>query len=149
MKKLIILGFTLAALMLLCSCGHKPVPETYCDTLKQAEKLVGISLTAPDSVNGSGTKTFSAKGRTLEIMYFDGKVLTGRISKSDNGENLALDFGYTNVATVSENGSEFSLYGDGDRIYLSHWQSGKYSFSVLLGSGLGEDEMVKFCETIR
>ena len=152
MKKRLLAAALVILALVLCACGSKAVPETYCDSLAAAEKLVGFQMEAPDALNGSGTKTFCAKGRTIEIMYFDGKVLNGRISKSDNGENVGgFDYGYTVRSVVSGGGVDYTLSGseEGGDVHLATWTKGKYSYLVLDGAGKSAEEMVAFCSGIR
>ena len=138
-------------LILLCGCQSKPVPEKYCDTLAQAEKLIGFKLDAPDSVDGSGTKTFRVSGRTLEVCYFDGKALKAKISKSDNLENInGYDYGYTHKAETSADKIDYALHSSdaNSAAHLAEWTKGKYSYFVLLSDGKTTDEMIAFCKTI-
>ena len=138
----------LILLLLLSACGSKAVPETYRDTLAEAEKQIGFRLEAPESLNGSGTRTFRAAGRTLEIMYFDGKVVTGKISKSDNHENISGMFNeYSELATVNE----YALYGNSETglAYLAVWKSGKYSYLVMNSFGTDAAELTALCAGIR
>ena len=149
MKKLIALILAMVCVLGLSGCGTEPVEERYCDSLAEAEKIMGFKLEAPESFNDSGTKTFRVSGRTLEIMYFNGKVISGKISKSDNKENLeGFDYGYTEHTTITDAGIDYALSGQKELVYLAAWENGKYSYFVLDGSGKSADEMVAFCKGI-
>ena len=152
MKKLIALVLAWACVLGLVGCGNKPVKERFCDSLEQAEKMMGFKLEAPESLDNSGTKTFRVSGRTLEIMYFDGKVLNGKISKSDNKENVeGYDYEYTESTIISDDGTDYTLCGnkEDDTVYLATWVNGKCSYLVLDYSGKSAEEMVVFCKRIQ
>ena len=151
MKKWIACVLALVCVFGLAGCGTKSVEERFCDSLEQAEKIIGFRLDAPESLNNSGTKTFRVNGRTLEIMYFDGKVISGKISKSDNKDNIeGYDYGYTESAIISHDGIEYSLFGnqENEMVYLATWVNDKYSYLVLYSSGKIADEMVELCKRI-
>lgn len=151
MKKWIIGVFALALVIGLSGCRTKPVEDRFCDSLTQAEKIIGFKLEAPEALNDSGTKTFRVSGRTLEIMYFNGKVVSGKISKSDNNENMKeSDYGYTASTAITEAGTEYSLFGhkENELVYLATWVNGKCSYLVLDSAGKSADEMVALCKGI-
>ena len=151
MKRFIIALLCLAMLLSLCGCKAKPVAEKYCDSLAEAEKLIGFKIDTPESLSDSKTKTFRAGGRTLEICYFDGKVLKGRISKADNLENInGLDYGYTYKTETAMGGTDYTLRSAeaNGTIHLAEWTKGKYSYMVLLSDCKTVDEMIAFCKTI-
>ena len=150
MRKTVAIIF-IALLVLLCGCKSQPIAEKYCDALAQAEKLIGFKLNVPDSVDGSGTKTFRVSGRTLEVCYFDGKVLKAKISKADNLENInGYDYGYTHKADTTADKIDYTLRSSdaNSTVHLAEWTNGKYSYLVLLSDGKTTDEMITFCKTI-
>ena len=152
MKKILFVFVCVVILIGLCACNSNPVAESYCDTLAEAEKAIGFKLEAPDSIDGSGTKTFKVSGRTLEIMYFSGKVMNGKISKADNLENInGYDYGYTKVTEISRDGITYSFRGseDSELVNFATWTEGKYSYLVLKSGGLTEEEMINFCKAIK
>ena len=152
MKKIILTIACVAMVLCLCACGKKPVPDSYCDSLSAAEKLIGFKLTAPEKIGESGTNTFRANGRTLEVMYFNGKVLTGRISKADNAENInGVYYGYNYVTQLSDSGIAYTLRGDEgkDTVCLATWTSGDYSYLVLVGAQMTPEQLVELCKTVK
>ena len=152
MKKIILTAACIIMLLCLCACGKKPVPDTYCASLSAAEKMIGFKLTAPENIDNSGTNTFRVSGRTLEVMYFNGKVLTGRISKADNLENInGTDYGYDAVSQLTDNGISYTLRGEegNDTVNLATWTSGDYSYLVLVGAGKTPEQLVELCKAIK
>ena len=152
MKRVLLAVTCLLTAVFLCACGKDAVPERYCDSLDEAESLIGFKLTAPESWNGSTTKTFRVGGRTLEIMYFSGKVLEGKLSKSEGGEDItAYDYGYTGSIQVSDGGVTYTLQGNNaeETVCLATWTKGKYSYFLLDSAGKTPEEMVAFCKEIQ
>ena len=152
MKKLIAAMLCIATVLCICSCGKQPHPDTYCASLAAAEKLIGFDLTAPEKIGNSGTNTFRVNGRTLEVMYFDGKVLTGRITKADNLENInGFDYGYTAETSLSDGGIDYMLKGEEGKetVHLATWTSGKYSYLVLCGEEKTPQQLVELCKSIK
>ena len=152
MKRLIALFLTLLTLAGLCACGRKPVEDKYTDTLEQARKAIGFEISAPEQLDGSGTRTFHVNSRTLEITYFSGKVMYGRITKADNRENLnGYDYGYTKVSEVTDSGVVYTLRGpDGsDGVCFAAWENGKYSYTALVSGERTPEEIIAFCKEIK
>ena len=151
MKKFLAMLACIIMALSLVACGNGAVEERFCDDLAQAEKIIGFKLEAPETLNDSGSRNFRVCGRTLEIMYFSGKVMNGKISKSDNQENIgAYDYGYTESVIISDGGIEYKLCGseNGEKVHLATWTKGKYSYFVLDGNGKSAEEMLDFCKEI-
>ena len=152
MKKFIVAVLCLIMVFSLCACGKKPVPNTYCASLSAAEKMIGFKLNAPENIDGSGTVTFRVNGRTLEVMYFNGKVLTGRVTKADNAENInSIDYGYTAESQLSEGGIDYTLRGmeGSDTVNLASWTSGKYSYLLMTGEAKSPEQLVELCKSVK
>ncbi|MBE6914314.1 MAG: hypothetical protein E7472_05205, partial [Ruminococcaceae bacterium] len=125
MKKLIAFLICLFAVFSLAACGSDPVPDTFTDTLEAAEKLIGFKLSAPDSIDGSTSRNYRATGRKLEIMYFSGNVLRGRVCKDENPSGVnAQDYGYIHTEYVQDGKIEYTLCGSegGENFSLAMWE---------------------------
>ena len=152
MKKLLVLFVCLFFVGCLAACSSEPVPDTFTDTLEEAEKLLGFKFDVPDSIDGSTSMNYRAKNRQLEIMYFSGKVLCARVWKDENPSGVnAEDYGYIHTECVQDGKIEYTLCGveGSENFNLAMWENGKYSYMLLLGSERTPEELIELCKTIK
>ena len=107
-------------------------------TLSEAEKDAGFDITIPESFLDSKPESFrSMTDDMLEIIYRDTASLeVFRVRKSNAaGEDISGDYNsYDNERTVSIDGTEVTLKGTGDNVYVATWTKNGYSFAIDIDS---------------
>ena len=107
-------------------------------TLSEAEKDAGFDITIPESFLDSKPESFrSMTDDMLEIIYRDTASLeVFRVRKSNaSGEDISGDYNsYDNERTVSIDGTEVTLKGTGDNVYVATWTKNGYSFAIDIDS---------------
>lgn len=120
-----------------------PNPFIDCFTMEEAVKLAGFPLSAPDAVDGSGTRTFRAiEGELLEALYFDGKVITARIRKAPGSGDISGDYNqYAQTKTVDIDGSAVTMKGADGLFLAAVWERGGYTYAITAGAGMSAAAM--------
>lgn len=128
-----------------------PNPFTDCDTLDEAEKLVGFELSAPDVIGQSTGRLFRASDfDLLEVIYKQGDTETARVRKAAGSDDISGDYNnYAYVGDISTNGMTVTVKGEKDNISLAIWQKDGYTYSVSVESPLSAAEMSTLVSSIR
>lgn len=128
-----------------------PNPFTDCDTLDEAEKLVGFELSAPDVIGQSTGRIFRASDfDLLEVIYKQGDTETARVRKAAGSGDISGDYNnYAYVGDISTNGMTVTVKGEKDNISLAIWQKDGYTYSVSVESPLSAAEMSTLVSSIR
>ena len=127
-----------------------PNPFIDCFTLEEAAKLAGFPLSVPSAVGGSGTQTFRAvEGELLEVMYFDGKVITARIRKAPGTGDISGDYNqYAQMKTVDVSGSTVTMKGADGLFMAAAWERGGYTYAITAGAGMSAVAMTALVQSV-
>jgi len=123
-------------------------------TLSEAEKDAGFDITIPESFLDSKPESFrSMTDDMLEIIYRDTASLeVFRVRKSNAaGEDISGDYNsYDNERTVSIDGTEVTLKGTGDNVYVATWTKNGYSYAIDIDSEqtIEDSEILKLINQI-
>ena len=150
-KKIIALILCAISIFSLVACSAKPVEEKYVDTLEEAQKIIGFNIDIPKNVISSGSQTYYVSGRTLEITYFNGKVISGRIIKTENKEEFNFSYyDLSNEQKIKSDNIEYTLYGpEADSINLATWTNKKYSYILSIMNTMTTEEIIDICTNIK
>ncbi|MGN0634774.1 MAG: hypothetical protein ACI4I5_00985 [Acutalibacteraceae bacterium] len=144
MKKFAVVFLCLAALVtsgfVLVSCGKRastpqdtpigaesvqitsPIEEF--DTLEDAAKAAGFSLSVPDSIRATG---YYVIGKEILEVGFD----TGYLRKAvGSGDISGCYTTYENTQIETLDGKTVTLKGNGEQIMLALWSADGYSYSI-------------------
>ena len=141
--------------LLLCGCGAaEPAentvmignPFTTCETLAEAEELLGYSLEIPEELAGYDSVIYrAADSETLSLLevIFEGEGNEIRLRKSPGTEDNSGVYGEFAIAVENADGERgLVMKGDGDGAYrLAIWQDGEYSYSISCEKGVEQETL--------
>lgn len=121
------------------------------DTLSEAENAVGFEIQIPESCGGYSDRTFSViTGTILEIRYYDDSGTQLIIRKTRGSEDVSGDYTeYSDISETQTAAGAVTIKGSDGEYNLAVWTSGEYSYSVLVGFGVSEDELINIVEKIQ
>ena len=123
-------------------------------TLSDAEKDAGFDITIPESFLDYNAGIFrSMTGKMLEIIYNDAASHEAfRIRKSNaKDQDISGDYSsYENERTVIIDGTEITLKGTGDNVYVAIWTKDDHSYAIDIDStqNIGESEITELVKQI-
>ena len=109
-----------------------PNPFVTCETLEEAEKLAGFTITVPEKIENSSERIFRAmEGQLLEIIYMDGEEEVARIRKAPGSDDISGDYNqYTDTTEVTVGEWKYTLKGNDGKVSVATWVDGDYTYSV-------------------
>lgn len=118
-------------------------PMVEYDTLEDAEKKAGLTLTLPEDITDA--QYFVIDNNTLEVDY-DG----GYIRKAKMGGDISGDYNVYNYTTVLQSGEKAITYkGDSqNEIKLAIWSEGENSFCFYSETPLTPGKMISYINAI-
>ena len=169
-KQLVTLSLCAALCLSMSACGNNVQPRDNADspttnqsqqipnplvdynTLENAAKAAGFDITLPEKVADSDTVSFRAmEGEMLEIIYSANGDETARLRKSLGTDDISGD--YNNYETISpaatDNGTEVTLKGNDDLVYVATWQDEDYTYSLSIKNGAASEEVLNIVSSIR
>ncbi|MDO4389105.1 MAG: hypothetical protein Q4C31_08635 [Eubacteriales bacterium] len=131
----------LCALMLfsgsaLAEIANAVNPLTPCASLKEAARIAGFSIDAPEKAEGCTVAIQAWKNNLIEICYDNGKN-TLTVRKARGEADVSGDFtDYPNTAVYWLNGVTVTLKGDSSALRLITWTYQGYSYSLSCSTGM-------------
>lgn len=141
-----------------------PNPFVDCETMEEAEKLAGFSLTAPESIDGYSDRIIQAvEGELVQVIFtrnhcieledpedldaidwenadFDSHDLM--IRKGTGMEDISGDYNeYPEVETVSVSDRTVTLKEKDGLVHTAIWNADGYSYAVYAADGVSTDVM--------
>ena len=106
-----------------------PLADKSYDSLEELSNAIGYSIQYPTSLTASST-TYGVKNNSLEIMLFNGKVMTGRLIKARIGNPPETDFyGYTNTKVETRENISYTVhYTNEDECHLITWSENNFLY---------------------
>lgn len=133
--------------------NHVQIPNPFVGykTLEQAAQAAGFGLTVPDTVNRSDSRVFQViEDEMLEVIYCKGEDETARIRKAPGNQNISGDYTvYSQVNTISVNGSKVTMSGSDDKVSLATWTNSGYTYAVSVAGGISRSDMTALVSTIQ
>jgi len=150
MKKLIALVMTLVmAVGMFAGClsatalgDGMPNPFIDCDTMKEAEKIAGFSMTTPKKIRKIKISWIQAVEDDMIQVAYESKKDEIRVRKAYRTQNLDGDYNnykYTRYTIINK--KIVKLRGDSDRFYVVNWNSGKFSYSITTAKGFTKKQV--------
>lgn len=152
-----IVVFCLVLGCLLTACQTKPEeskssqlanPWVAVTNFEEAQTLTGIDVTFPDSFEGYSIDSIQVDNqenqKIISVTYTDGsnEII---IRKGSKTENISGDLNtYSNRQTLSENGRNVEVKGNGSTWNLALWDDSSWSYSIDSQEGLS----LSFMETL-
>lgn len=169
-KQLVTLSLCAALCLSMIACGNtvqprdnadspttnqsQQIPNPWVDynTLENAAKAAGFDITLPEKAADSDTVSFRAmEGEMLEIIYSANGDETARLRKSLGTDDISGD--YNNYETTSTaataNGTEVTLKGNDDLVYVATWLDEDYTYSLSIKNGAASEEVLNIVSSIR
>ena len=113
------------------------------NSLAAAQEAVGFTLTVPESVT---PENYIVIDGTLLEVRFDG----GYLRKEAGSEDISGDYNvYDTEKTVTADGREITLKGNGDRMHLAVWTDGDYAYCVGVSEGIAEADILSLVSQIK
>lgn len=106
-----------------------PLADASYDTLEDASNKIGYTVNYPASLN-SATTTYGIKNNSLEILFFNGKVMTGRIIKARIGNPPETDFyGYASTTIEIREDAVYTIhYTNEEECHLITWSNDDFLY---------------------
>lgn len=165
MKKLIVLGVCAAMAFSMAACANQkepssttepssqmqlPNPFTSCETMADAEKIAGFTLTMPEHAPDWAAETTIRATRSgmIEVVHL-GNGSEMRIRKAAGNEDISGDYSaYQTSNEISVGDTNVQVKGNEEKIYLATWSNGTYSYSISVNSGLVQEEITSLISSI-
>ena len=155
-----------------------PNPLTEQETLDDAAKAAGFSLTLPDSIEGYENRTIytmdAGGDKMIDVICASDPILGRdpatwgpdyssdeehtptevteevRVRKAPGSEDISGDYNtYENIQTVKIGSADVTLKGNGDLIFVAVWTDGDYTYAVNASAGLSVSEISSLISAIR
>ncbi len=113
------------------------------ESLAEAEKAVGFSLTLPGDISPENFVVIS--GEILEV-DFSG----GYLRKAAGSDDISGDYNeYSVTEAKTPAGKAVTLKGSGGKIMLALWAENGYTYCVGIADGLGEADMLALADAVK
>ena len=148
-----------------------PNPFVDCETMEEAGKLAGFSLTAPESIDGYSDRIIQAvEGELVQVIFtrnqcielenqedsgatsqetadFESHDLT--IRKGTGMDDISGDYNeYPEVETVTVGDKTVTLKEEGGLVHTAIWKADGYSYAVYAADGVSTDVMTALVSEI-
>ena len=127
-----------------------PLADKSYDSLEELSNAIGYTVKYPESLNASST-TYSIKNNSLELLFFNGKVMEGRLIKAGVGNPPATDFyGYaTAKAEIKDNINYIIHYTETDACHLITWSEGEFLYLLYTSNIHTIDSIIEVAQQIQ
>ena len=163
MKKLFTMILCAVMVLSFAACSRKsdntqiPNPFLDCKTLKDAEKIAGFKVTAPDKIPEGYTESAiqAIKGDLVQIIYKNGEdeITFRQAKKGKEMEDISGDYNvYDEKNTIMIGDLEVIIKGNGGKVSNALWTNGDYIFSITVTpgeTGIDKTDMIHMIESIR
>lgn len=127
-----------------------PNPFTDHDTLDQAARAAGFSLTVPEEAGGSPRRHIQTLDTEMIQVFYgdeDGEVC---VRKAPGGEDISGDYNvYPQTTAADVDGAEVVMKGEEDRFHLALWTRGGYTYAILARGGMSGGAMTALIRQVR
>lgn len=124
-------------------------PITACESVEEAEKLVGFDITVTDSIEGYDSREVQVINKELiEVIYSKGDEEV-RIRKAAGSEDISGDYtnySENNVVAVGE--LQVTMKGNDGQIDSATWTNGDYTYSIST-NGMSVDAVTELVLSIQ
>lgn len=119
-----------------------PNPFTQCDTLDQAEELVGFSMELPKR---SWDSYRVLSGEMIEAQSEDVRVRKAKGTEDISGNYTA----YEETKTVDVDGIDVTFRGEDGKVMVATWAENDYTFAVSSDNGISAKEMTSLVAEVK
>ena len=162
MKKLFTIILCAIMVLSFTACSQKsnntqiPNPFLDCKTLKDAEKIAGFKVTAPDKIPEGYTEDViqAIKGDLVQIIYKNGEneITFRQAKKGKEIEDISGDYNeYDEKNTIMIGDLEVVIKGNGGKVSNALWTNGEFIFSITVTPGeigIDKTDMIHMIESI-
>ena len=111
-----------------------PNPYEIVDTLDEASKIAGFTLSVPATYGDYKKQVIQAiEDDMIEVIYFEEETQYEglRIRKAKGTDDISGDYNeYKNVETVKVGDYDVTEKNDGKNIFVATWTDGTYSYAI-------------------
>ena len=111
-----------------------PNPYEIVDTLDEASKIAGFTLSVPATYGDYKKQVIQAiEDDMIEVIYFEEETQYEglRIRKAKGTDDISGDYNeYKNVETVKVGDYDVTEKSDGKNIFVATWTDGTYSYAI-------------------
>lgn len=120
------------------------------DTLAEAERDAGFTMTLPDTKTYSKTSYRAVKGKLLEVVTEQDGSEALRIRKGTDAGDVSGDYTtYPTIKTINVDGINVRMKGRGNRMSLATWSDGGYSYSLHTEDTVTIADMMDYVRTVK
>lgn len=125
-----------------------PNPFTTHKTLQDAELHAGITMRAPDTIDGKTPASYSTlnEGGFIDVSYGEGEdeiILRKAMMNNTIGADISGDYNtYAETSTVTVDGVILTLKGNDGTVSNVTWTQGDYAFSIMSRTGKSQALML-------
>ncbi|MGN0995017.1 MAG: hypothetical protein ACI4PD_07805 [Butyricicoccus sp.] len=130
------------------------IPSPFVDqqTLEDAAKYAGFTITVPEQAGGFEKSLIqAAEDDMIQVFYrgaVDGEEIL--IRKAAGDRDISGDYTvYDAVKTVESGARQITVRGDGDSVRLAVWTEGGYSFSVWSSADMELDSLLAIVNAVQ
>ena len=127
-----------------------PNPFTNHATLTDAAKTAGFELTVPEKVNGTARRDIQTmEGGMIQVFYGDEENEVC-IRKAFGSEDISGDYNsYAQITTVNADGTNVTMKGEKNLVYLAIWTGGGYTYSISIQAGMSSADMAALVQSVK
>lgn len=128
-----------------------PNPFVECETLGEAEKLAGFSISVPEKISDqTGERLIQAvKDDLIEVIYHSGEEEV-RIRKAPGSEDISGDHNeYAESADETVDDLRVTMRGEGGLVRAAFWTDGDFSFSITSSQGLSREDAAALVRSVQ
>ena len=167
MKKVIWIVLALTMVLSMAACGEKDkqpaevggntqtqiaTPFVDCETLDDAAKIAGFSLTAPASVPNwvNETQIRAVENDMIELIYTGIEQQQLRVRKANGNDDISgLYDSFDEVTEMTVDDLVVEIKGNGGKIYVATWTADDFTYAISTTEGLEQTHVETLVSDIK
>lgn len=132
------------------SVAQRPNPYVDYESLADAAKAAGFSLTAPDKLDGYPQRIIQTMDDELIQVIYQNDDSSVFIRKEAGSGDISGDYNqYRQTKTVEINGSSVTMKGADGLVMVAIWEQGGYTYAVTSDAGMSAAAMTALIRSVK
>lgn len=127
-----------------------PNPIVTCADMEEAQQQTGFDMTVPETVEDYKKEEIqTVSGDIIRVIYRTGEKQVV-IGKAEGEGNISGDYTQYDIEEVKfEAGTEVTLSGKDDSVFVATWEQDGYTYAITTDSGLAEGSVLHLVEQVK